>query len=57
METLAVQMEIIWPLLLQRSVTGPAAEAQLSRYMLSFGVAVIITRAKLTGVIGLVETW
>lgn len=39
METLAAQMEIKWPLLVQSSVTGHGAEAQLSRDMLSFGVA------------------
>ncbi len=39
METLATQLEIEWPKLKQGSVTGHGAEAQLSRDMLSCGVA------------------
>lgn len=39
METLAAGMEIKWPKLIQGSVTGHGTEAQLSRDMLSCGVA------------------
>ena len=39
METLAKQLEVEWPKLVQGSVTGHGTEAQLSRDMLSCGVA------------------
>ena len=40
MESLAVDMEIKWPLLSQGSVTGHGVEAQVARDILSFGIAV-----------------
>ncbi len=39
METLATQLEVEWPKLSQGSVTGHGSEAQLSRDMLSCGIA------------------
>lgn len=39
METLAMKMEIEWPLMKGSSITGHTVEAQLSRDMLSLGVA------------------
>ena len=40
MESLAVDMEVKWPQLVQGSVTGHGVEAQLVRDILSFGIAV-----------------
>lgn len=40
METLATMMEIEWPKLVQGSITGHGTEAQVSREMLSAGIAV-----------------
>ena len=40
MESLAVDMEVKWPLLVQGSVTGHGVEAQVARDILSFGIAV-----------------
>ncbi|MCL2709238.1 MAG: heparinase II/III family protein [Planctomycetaceae bacterium] len=40
MESLAADMEIKWPLLVQGSVTGHGVEAQYARDVLAFGIAV-----------------
>ena len=40
MESLSVDMEVKWPLLVQGSVTGHGVEAQVARDILSFGIAV-----------------
>ena len=40
MESLATDMEIKWPLLVQGSVTGHGVEAQYARDLLAFGIAV-----------------
>ena len=39
MESLAADMEVEWPRLVQASVTGHGVEAQLARDILSFGIA------------------